>query len=45
MLEKTNNYVDGYWDQVSPDLDMASYDDAYSESLYWVNQLMGAEAY
>lgn len=44
MLKETGNYVEGYWDQVSPDLDIAVYDEAYLESLHWVNEVMGSDA-
>ncbi len=44
MLKQTSNYVEGYWDQVSPDLDIESYDEVYLESLHWVNEVMGTEA-
>ncbi|MFT7307004.1 MAG: EAL and modified HD-GYP domain-containing signal transduction protein [Candidatus Azotimanducaceae bacterium] len=45
LLNQTGYYVEGYWDRISPDLDMANYDDVYSESLHWVNDVMGTEAY
>ena len=43
MLKETGNYVEGYWDQVSPDLDIPHYDEVYGESLHWVNEVMGSE--
>ena len=45
LPRETGHYVEGYWDQISPDLDINNYDDVYHESLHWVNEMMGAEVY